>query len=71
MFNLSFAPLTNAEWWQLVGAGIAATGAAIVLMVGLLWFWRSPEPYRENRRLSRIQHIVHWLGRHGGSWRVL
>ena len=70
MFELSHTPLTNAEWWQLVGVFIAVLGMSIICVVGL-WVVFGPEPYREKRLLSRLQHIVTWLGRHGGSWRVL
>ena len=70
MFNFSVAPLTQAEFWQLVGAGIATVMLAAICMVGL-WTLFGPEPYRENRRLSRIQRIVTWLGRHKGVTRIL
>ena len=53
-------------------------GAAVILLlvflsslIGFAWFLTRTKPPRENRRLSRIQHIITWLDRHGKAWRVL
>lgn len=70
MFELSNAPLTPLELWELVAVIIATLFLAAIAMVGL-WTLFGPEPYRENRRLTRIQRIVTWLGRHGKAWRIL
>lgn len=70
MLEFGLTPLTDAELYELIGAGILTMAMAAIGMVGL-WVLFRPEADRENRRLSRIQHIVTWLGRHGASWRIL
>ena len=69
MTEFSLSPLTPVELWQLVAVVIVSLFLASVCMVGLWTLFRT-EP-RENKRLSRIQHLVRWLGRHGKAWRIL
>lgn len=44
MFELSHAPLTTAEFWQLVGVGIGTLMLAAICMVGLWCLFRKDEP---------------------------
>ena len=53
MFNLSVAPITQAEWWQLVGAGIGTLMLAGICMVGLWTLFRKDEP--DNYRSSNVR----------------
>lgn len=70
MSEWNLAPLTTADTLELAGALIVALALSAICMVGL-WVAFGPEPYRENRRLSRIQHVVTWLKQHDAVKRVL
>lgn len=65
--------MTKADWANTVLIIFSGVGIALAagLIVACIWGLTRPQGPRGNVRLTRLQRIVQWLGRHKAVTRVL